>query len=87
MSQAVPQFNGKIEADARFFYATVESAARLLAQQPGGPEKVLAAHYRRDSGDCAGCGTYRPTRWPCVLILIGRRAVVARRPQSRERPG
>ncbi len=52
----------------------VETAAWFAAGQPGMPDRLLSGHTRREDGDCAGCGTYRPTEWPCVLVHIGRLA-------------
>lgn len=52
----------------------IETAAWFLLQQPGGVGRFFARHTALESGSCAGCGTYRPVRWPCVLVYIARRA-------------
>jgi hypothetical protein len=52
----------------------IETVARWAADQPGWTDRVLAHHTRRPDGSCAGCGGYRPTRWPCLLTHIARRA-------------
>jgi hypothetical protein len=51
----------------------VETFARWAADQPGWTGRVFAHHTRRADGTCAGCGGYRPTRWPCLLIHIAGR--------------
>jgi len=53
----------------------IETAARWAVTQSGWIQRVLDGHTERcDVGHCAGCGTYRPTRWPCVLVVIAHRA-------------
>jgi hypothetical protein len=49
-------------------------AAQFAAAQPGWIERVRSAHIARADGTCAGCGTCRPARWPCVLVYIAGRA-------------
>jgi hypothetical protein len=49
-------------------------AAHFAAVQPGWIERVRSTHIARADGTCAGCGTYRPTPWPCVLLYIARSA-------------
>lgn len=61
----------------------IETAAWFAAAQPGFADRLLSAHARRKSGDCAGCGVYRPTRWPCALVSIARRAEQINRERSR----
>jgi hypothetical protein len=52
----------------------IEVAARFLASQEGGPERMLTAHRRRNDGTCAGCGWHRTARGPCPVVHIGNRA-------------
>ncbi len=52
----------------------IEAAARFVAEEPGWIDRALAQHIRRNSGDCAACGDYRPVQWPCVLVHIANRA-------------
>ena len=61
---------------------SIATAAWFVAGQPGSAARLLGAHTRRDSGDCAGCGVYRPTRWPCALVSIARRAEQLNRERS-----
>lgn len=51
----------------------IETAAWWAIEQPGWVERVFERHTS-DDGRCAGCGSYRPVPWPCVLIAIARRA-------------
>ena len=52
----------------------IDATARFAAAEPGWIERVRAQHTRRGDGSCAGCGSYRMVRWPCVLIDIAGRA-------------
>jgi len=61
----------------------VETAAWFVAGQPGSADRLLGAHTWRANGDCAGCGVHRPTRWPCALVSIARRAEHINRERSR----
>ena len=53
---------------------SIEAAARFAAEQLGWIERVRGQHTGRGDGSCAGCGSYRFVRWPCVLIDIAGRA-------------
>ncbi|WP_028936778.1 hypothetical protein [Pseudonocardia spinosispora] len=53
---------------------TFGGAAQLIANQPDGPDLLLAEHRRTSTGECAACSVYRPTDWPCVLVTIARLA-------------
>ena len=35
----------------------IEAAVRFVAAQAGGPDRILATHYRLHDGSCAGCIT------------------------------
>ena len=52
--------------------ACIDAAARFLADQPGGVERILAAHRRREDGRCVTCT--RADHWPCTMVAIARRA-------------
>ncbi|WP_028927956.1 hypothetical protein [Pseudonocardia acaciae] len=52
----------------------IDAAAWFVAGQPGATARILERHTAREDGSCAGCGVYRPVRWPCVLVHIARRA-------------
>ncbi|WP_028922609.1 hypothetical protein [Pseudonocardia acaciae] len=51
----------------------IETAAWWAIEQPGWVERVFERHVS-DDGRCTGCGSYRPVPWPCVLVVIARRA-------------
>ena len=64
----------------------IEAAARFVAMEPGWTDRVLAQHTARENGDCAGCGTYRPERWPCTQLRIANRALeITRAAETAER--
>jgi hypothetical protein len=48
----------------------VESAIRFIAEQFGGPGRVLAHHRTTASGLCAACSSVRHVRWPCPLAAM-----------------
>ena len=48
----------------------VESAIRFIAEQFGGPGRVLAHHRTTGSGLCAACSTVGHVRWPCPLAVM-----------------
>jgi hypothetical protein len=48
----------------------VESAIRFIAEQFGGPGRVLAHHRTTGSGLCAACASVRHVRWPCTLAAM-----------------
>lgn len=54
--------------------SAIEAAAKFVAGEDGAAARLLSQHTRNDHGDCAGCGGYRPVRWPCVLVHIAERA-------------
>ena len=62
---------------------SIEAAARFAAEQSGWIDRVRGEHTRRPDGSCAGCGSYRLVRWPCVLIDI---AGLAERIPNRRAP-
>jgi hypothetical protein len=45
------------------------AAARFVAGQPGGSDRLLGLHPVRSDGTCAGCSA-RPVRWPCTAASI-----------------
>ena len=59
--------------------SAIETAIRFVAAQPGGAGKILATHFRRANGLCAGC-TATPTRWPCPVSGIATNALTCDRP-------
>jgi hypothetical protein len=52
----------------------VDSAIRFIADQYGGPGRVLAHHRTTVSGLCAACSSVRPIRWPCSLAVMALQA-------------
>jgi hypothetical protein len=52
----------------------VESAIRFIADQFGGPGRVLARHRTTVTGLCAACSSARPVRWPCSIAAMALRA-------------
>jgi len=52
----------------------IEPAAYFMAAQPGGPERVLAQHTRREDGRCSACSVHALVSWPCGLASIAQRA-------------
>ncbi len=54
--------------------AAIETAAWFVADQPGWIERTLARCVPNAHGDCAGCGSYRPVRWPCTQVWIAHTA-------------
>ena len=52
----------------------VHSAVRFIAEQFGGPGRVLARHRTAANGLCAACSSVRPVRWPCVLASMALQA-------------
>lgn len=47
------------------------AAARFVAAQANGANRLLDAHFRRDDGYCGGCAAVL-TRWPCSTASIAR---------------
>jgi hypothetical protein len=45
------------------------AAVAFMASQPGGAERILAAHRRRPDGYCTGC-VHTLTHWPCTVARI-----------------
>lgn len=62
----------------------VELAAQFVSSDPGWTDRVGATHIQRLDGDCTGCGSYRPVKWPCVLIKIRQRALEIQGSQGRK---
>lgn len=54
--------------------SVVDAAIRFVASQPGGADRILLEHGRRDDDTCAGCLT-SPVAWPCVVGVIALRAL------------
>jgi hypothetical protein len=48
----------------------VEFAIRFIAEQFGGPGRVLARHRTTAGGLCSACSSVRPVRWPCVIASM-----------------
>jgi hypothetical protein len=48
----------------------VHSAIRFIADQFGGPGRVLARHRTTVTGLCAACSSARPVRWPCTIASM-----------------
>lgn len=55
----------------------VHSAIRFIADQFGGPGRVLAHHRTTANGLCAACSSARPVRWPCSIAAM---ALLAEQP-------
>lgn len=53
---------------------SLAAAAWFVAEQPEGIARIDQRHTARPDGSCAGCGTYQPVPWPCVLVYIGQLA-------------
>jgi hypothetical protein len=51
----------------------ITEAARLVSNDAGAAERLLAAHLPGPDGRCKGCGRSM-SRWPCVLVIIARAA-------------
>ena len=51
----------------------ITEAAKLVNNDPGAAERLLAAHGPGPDGRCTGCGRSM-TRWPCVIVMIARAA-------------
>ena len=68
--------NGPPDRDA------FDAAVSFATAQPGWTARVGARHTPRPDGSCAGCGSYRLVRWPCVLVHIARRAEQTRAPRD-----
>lgn len=47
----------------------IDVAVRLLAGQPGAPDRILRQHRERPDGWCAGCWHAR-ARWPCSVAAM-----------------
>jgi hypothetical protein len=45
------------------------AAVAFVAAQPGGIERILAAHRRRADGYCTGC-VHTLSHWPCRVAGI-----------------
>jgi hypothetical protein len=52
----------------------VHSAVRFIADQFGGPGRVLARHRTTANGLCAACSSVRPVRWPCSIAAMALQA-------------
>jgi hypothetical protein len=46
-----------------------ETAVAFMASQPGGADRILAAHRRRPDGYCTGC-VHTLAHWPCTVARI-----------------
>ena len=64
----------------------IEAAARFVLAQPGWVSRVLDLHVRTVGGTCAECSIAQPTDWPCVLMVIARRAELMRTGPPSRRP-
>jgi hypothetical protein len=54
----------------------VESAVRFIADQFGGPGRLLARHRTTASGLCTACSSVRYVRWPCSIAAMALQAEV-----------
>lgn len=54
--------------------SVIEAAVRFVVAQPGGAQKILTVHRRRNNGLCAGCST-NPVKWPCSVGVIATEAL------------
>jgi hypothetical protein len=52
----------------------LHSVVRFIADQFGGPGRVLAHHRTTASGLCAACSSIRPVRWPCSIAAMALQA-------------
>jgi hypothetical protein len=52
----------------------LHSAVRFIADQYGGPGRVLARHRTTASGLCAACSSVRPVQWPCSIAAMALQA-------------
>jgi hypothetical protein len=52
----------------------VHSAVRFIADQFGGPGRVLIRHRTTANGLCAACSSVRPVRWPCSIAAMAMQA-------------
>jgi hypothetical protein len=52
----------------------VHSAIRFIAEQFGGPGRVLARHRTTVTGLCVACSSARPVRWPCSIAAMALQA-------------
>lgn len=63
---------------ADFGITTLTEAARFIAAQPGGADRLLAKHRPDANGRCCGCstpGTGTPDkRWPCSIFTLATNA-------------
>ena len=57
----------------------VESAIRFIAEQFGGPGRVLAHHRTTVSGLCAACSSVSHVRWPCPVAAMALQAELQKR--------
>jgi hypothetical protein len=57
-----------------------QSAIRFIADQFGGPGRVLARHRTTVTGLCAACSSARPVRWPCSIAAMALRAELRQKP-------
>jgi hypothetical protein len=68
----------------------IAEAARFVAHQPGGVDRILHAHRRRPDGSCTH-HAHTATPWPCSAVAIAHAAQrhadsdPASRPAERER--
>jgi hypothetical protein len=53
--------------------ACIAVAARFVANQPGGVDRILDAHRRRPDGSCT-CHAHTVTPWPCSAVTIAHAA-------------
>ena len=53
--------------------ACIAVAARFVAAQPGGVDRILAAHRPRPDGSCS-CHAHTATPWPCSAVAIAHSA-------------
>lgn len=53
--------------------ACIAEAARFVADQPGGIDRILHLHQRRPDGSCTH-HAHTPTPWPCSAVIIAHAA-------------
>lgn len=52
----------------------MDIATQLMAAQSGAADHALSVHRRAPNDRCTGCGPGR-VRWPCVVVVVARRAL------------
>jgi hypothetical protein len=52
----------------------VQSAVQFIAEQFGGPQRVLAHHRKTSSGLCAACSSVHHVLWPCLTATMAQQA-------------